>query len=371
MKNKLAICSIFKNEGLYVREWLDFHYSIGVGKFYIYLNNCDDDTYEKIKTWVHNELVEIIDWPMQPGQLQAYQHCINRKTDDEWIAFIDADEFLHSRNEQSIIKTLDAIDKKYTTIVVNWLVFGSSNLNKRVAAPVIDTFTKRSAFSFPANRMVKSIIRNNSDAIVRSSHFIETSGLTSYSNGCDCIIGHDGVASEFISTHLVINHYFTKSYEEWIVKKLRGRVSISPDDPQKIRSEEQFAYHDRNEQDDFYLSDLVKEKNTTKFERDEFLYIDSVIKSEHQLKITGWSSLHSKPMTSLIATDNNKEIIPNRLDRHHRDDVSKLVKNKNHSFGFTAYFSLNCNEIKTITISCLFYDRDIQRMRYIETKIEI
>lgn len=370
MKNKLAICSIFKNEGLYVREWLDFHYSIGVGKFYIYLNNCDDDTYEKIKTWVHNELVEIIDWPMQPGQLQAYQHCINRKTDDEWIAFIDADEFLHSRNEQSIIKTLDAIDKKYTTIVVNWLVFGSSNLNKRVAAPVIDTFTKRSAFSFPANRMVKSIIRNNSDAIVRSSHFIETSGLTSYSNGCDCIIGHDGVASEFISTHLVINHYFTKSYEEWTTKKLRGRVSISPDDPQKIRSEEQFSYHDRNEQDDFYLYGLVRNK-ITKLGKDEFLYIDSVIKDEHQLKITGWSSLNSKPMTSLIARDNEREIFPYRLDRNHRDDVSRMLNNNSYSFGFTAYFSLDWSKVKTVVISCLFHDSSFQRMRTIEIKKEL
>lgn len=371
MKNKLAVCSIFKNEGLYVREWLDFHYSVGVGKFYIYLNNCDDDTYEKIKNWRYYELVEIIDWPMQPGQLQAYQHCINRKTDDEWIAFIDADEFLYSRSKKSIIQILDSIDEKYTTVVVNWLVFGSNNLKNRISGPVIETFTKRSTFSFPANKMVKSIVRNNSDAIVRSSHFIETSGLASYSNGCNCIIGHDGVASEFISTHLLINHYFTKSHEEWLIKKLRGRVSISPDDPLKIRSEEQFSYHDRNEQDDFYLYDLVKEKNNVKIERDEFFYIDSVIKSEHQLKITGWSSLKNKPMTSLIAMDNDKEIIPYRLDRHHRDDVSKLLENKNHSFGFTAYFSLNCNEIKNIMFSCLFYDRDIQRMRSIEIKTKI
>ena len=37
------------------------------------------------------------DWPMFPGQVQAYEHCIERARDDSrWIAFIDIDEFLFS-----------------------------------------------------------------------------------------------------------------------------------------------------------------------------------------------------------------------------------------------------------------------------------
>ena len=34
----LAIAAIMKNEGLYLKEWLDFHILVGVDKFYLYDN---------------------------------------------------------------------------------------------------------------------------------------------------------------------------------------------------------------------------------------------------------------------------------------------------------------------------------------------
>lgn len=349
MKNKLAICAIFKDEELYVEEWLEFHYLIGVRRFYIYLNNCNDDTLGKIKSWKHSDLVDAIDWPMHPGQLQAYQHCINRKTEDEWIAFIDSDEFLHSRNARNIIDVLDEIPSCYTTVVVNWLIFGSNNIKDKIDKPVIETFTKRAEFTFPANRVIKSIIRNNNGGIVRSCHFIETTGKVCYSDGSACEIGHDGIANEFLASHLVLNHYFTKSHQEWIKKKLRGRATISNGDPQKIRAEEQFVYHDRNEVEDLYLYDFVKNLAKDK----NHLYIDSIERRPGEVSVSGWAEIDSDEITSLIMFIDNEEVSPCSFIKYERMDVLKVLGRKNINHGFKALFkTINtcASEIKFIAV---------------------
>ncbi|WP_270835844.1 glycosyltransferase family 2 protein [Aeromonas sp. QDB30] len=372
MRNKLAICAIFKNEGLYVQEWLDFHYLVGVGKFYIYLNNCDDDTYEKITSWKHNDLVDICDWPIQPGQLQAYQHCINRNTDDEWIAFIDSDEFLHSRNNKSIIEILDSIPSSYTTVVVNWLIFGSSGIKEKINKPVLETFTKRAEFSFPANRVVKSIIRSNCNGVVRSCHFIETSGEPCYSNGLPCDIGHDGIAKEFCSSHLILNHYFTKSHQEWTKKKLRGRATISSEDPQKIRAEEQFFYHDRNEVEDLHLYSIATDTPPPQIQEKGHLYIDRIELGTHNISLTGWSDIEGNEILSIMILNGSDEILPDSFIRCERPDVLKAIGGQeSKKYGFKAMFPINNGEMGLINIIAVFYNfsSNLTIVKKIEVKI--
>ncbi|MBR0260666.1 MAG: glycosyltransferase family 2 protein [Selenomonadaceae bacterium] len=39
----LAIVAILKNEGRYLKEWLDYHLSAGVDHFYLYDNDSTDN----------------------------------------------------------------------------------------------------------------------------------------------------------------------------------------------------------------------------------------------------------------------------------------------------------------------------------------
>ena len=43
----LSICAIFKNEGHYLKEWIEFHKLQGVEHFFLYNNNSTDD-YEQV-----------------------------------------------------------------------------------------------------------------------------------------------------------------------------------------------------------------------------------------------------------------------------------------------------------------------------------
>ena len=93
-KYYLSLCSIFKNEGKYMKEWLDFHLIVGFEHFYLY-NNFSSDNYQKVlKPYIEKGIVTLIDWPYQYGQMVAYNDCIKRfQEESNWIAFMDLDEF--------------------------------------------------------------------------------------------------------------------------------------------------------------------------------------------------------------------------------------------------------------------------------------
>jgi len=94
-RDYLAVCAIMKNEGRYLREWIEFHKIVGVERFYLYDNGSTDDTCDVLAPYVRSGDVILTDWALHPGQVQAYDHCLKQNASKaRWIAFIDLDEFL-------------------------------------------------------------------------------------------------------------------------------------------------------------------------------------------------------------------------------------------------------------------------------------
>ena len=56
--NYLAICAIAKDEGPYLKEWIEWHLKNGVEKFYIYDNGSKDDTTTVLKPYIEKGIVE-------------------------------------------------------------------------------------------------------------------------------------------------------------------------------------------------------------------------------------------------------------------------------------------------------------------------
>lgn len=52
LKYKIALCLIFKNEAPFLKEWLDYHLTIGVDHFYLYNNNSDDNYLDVLNTYI-------------------------------------------------------------------------------------------------------------------------------------------------------------------------------------------------------------------------------------------------------------------------------------------------------------------------------
>ena len=96
----LSIAAILKNEGHYLKEWLDYHLLAGVDHFYLYDNDSPDNQAEVAKPYVEAGLVDYIPFPGDgvSTQLRFYNDAIKRfRFQNRYLAFIDCDEFIYPK----------------------------------------------------------------------------------------------------------------------------------------------------------------------------------------------------------------------------------------------------------------------------------
>ncbi|MEG4232671.1 FkbM family methyltransferase [Microcoleus sp. Pol11C3] len=252
-KCELSVCAIMKDEAPYLIEWLEFHKIVGVERFYLYNNNSTDNTIDILQPYLKSGEVILHDWPVTPGQIPAYEHCLSAyKIESDWIAFIDLDEFLFPTEKDDLKEVLKEFDG-VVGVGVNQLFFGSSGHKIRPEGLQIEHFTKRAADNFDSNKYVKSIVRT--EQVLRPScpHFFipiskDTFSVTENREPLSC-----SIAEKTSVQKLRINHYYTKSQEEMKLKLIRG-WACGVENP---RTSLGLEYHDRNEVEDLTIQRFI------------------------------------------------------------------------------------------------------------------
>lgn len=243
-----AICAIAKNEGPYLHEWAAYHRLIGFEEILVYDHVSTDESDEVLALLERKGLATSIPWAVAPHlkpQWLAYADGLERLRDRaDWIAFIDLDEFIvlpRHVSIQAFLAEFGSID----AIGMNWKMFGTSGHEKREPGLVIERFTRCAKRTFTGNRAVKTLARP--EAIIeprvhtctfREGARYETVTGEDASEGVTQGVSHDVIR---------VNHYFTRSREEWIEKVKKGRGAKPPGDPQKHRTESEFIRSNRNE----------------------------------------------------------------------------------------------------------------------------
>ncbi len=169
---------MFKNEGPYLKEWLEFHMLVGVEHFYLYNNLSTDNYYAVLEPYVKKGIVDLIDWPYStPGnwtsvQLRAFTDGIKRAQGQaKWLAVLDLDEFLFAVQEDNVAHFLTDYEN-YGGVCANWQFFGTSHVQKiPLDKLMIETLTLKADTNYQANRQVKSIVRPERVARVIHPHF--------------------------------------------------------------------------------------------------------------------------------------------------------------------------------------------------------
>lgn len=171
----LAVCAIFKNEGRYIEEWLDFHLAQGVEHFYLYDNGSTDDGLRRLAPYITRGLVTLIDWPMvwtDRAQHRAYDDCVTKVKDRvHWLAFIDIDEFLFSRSGD-LLPTLNQYDQ-HPGVVVHWACYGSAAEHEDESAGLLNTYLHRAPTQWRENRKYKSVVHPARVTSMLSAHGAE------------------------------------------------------------------------------------------------------------------------------------------------------------------------------------------------------
>ena len=239
-----AICAIFKNEALYLKEWIEYHKFIGVDKIYLYNNNSTDNYYEVLKPYIKEKFVILKNCPGKERQMDAYNDCLMRyKYKAKYIAFIDIDEFLFEKNNKLLEKVNHIFDKNSNIagVQLNWKIFGSSHQEKYVDEPVTKRFVYSSNKDFSVNKHTKSIVNPRKVVCIANPHYaIYVENY--YAVNVDGKIISNNAMNEDVNDNLRVNHYFTKSKDEFVLKIQRGTADGYP-----IRSMELFDSHDKND----------------------------------------------------------------------------------------------------------------------------
>jgi glycosyl transferase family 92 len=215
----LAICAIYRDEASYMKEWVEFHRLAGVQHFYLYDNNSVDDHRELLAPYVDRGEVTIRDWPMEQGQRPAYDHCIAQNgRDARWIAFIDLDEFLFSPTGRPLTELLPAYER-WPGVGANWAVFGPSGHLTRPTGLVTESYTKR--LQTGENLQIKTIADPLRVDRATGVHRFTYKSLGHVDENQYPITG--GTTKTESRKLLQVNHYMTKSFEEFAQRSRRSR----------------------------------------------------------------------------------------------------------------------------------------------------
>lgn len=231
-KYNVSICAIFKNEASYLKEWLEFNHIVGIEHFYMYNNNSEDNFREILAPYIEKGMVTLVEWPHNQQQMQAYKDCIRKYSHEtRWMGFIDIDEFIVPKSTDNIYDFLKPFEKNRGSVNIYWRLYGSSGLKKRdINGLVVEDFTVcwpkycdigkcfyNTAYGFDDVTEKNSVLHHWFWANVRGKNLPPVNVFDYVSTPRN----NNAKTNEF---PIQINHYFTKSYEEYAIKRSKGDV---------------------------------------------------------------------------------------------------------------------------------------------------
>lgn len=246
----LAICSIQRNRGRWLHEWIAFHNLVGFDVFYIYLHKCTDNSHQVASALarIYNLKINLVPSDIDRPQLWAYNDCYKQNSERfEWIAFLDGDEFLFCRNGNNIKIVLEEFSGiNLSGIGVYWACFGSSGHILEPNGLIIENYTHRADNDFSGNSHIKSIIKGGGGeefSILNDSHFFKTKSGT-YDTALRKIT-HGHTHLKPVYDKLIINHYATQSYQ--FFKEFKQHSGAADANPLQVRGESWWNEYDVNE----------------------------------------------------------------------------------------------------------------------------
>ena len=229
---KVCLCTCGKKENLYVKEFVEHYKKYGVDKIFIYDNNDLNGEYfeETISNYIMNDYVKIINFRGQNKiQLKAMNDCYKKNfLKYDWFLFYDIDEFIFLKdffNIKSFLNQTKFDDCKI--ILLNWVLHSDNDLIYYDNRSLFTRFKKKGKKIKNAID-VKPILRGSIITKINSVHQINDNrlkkcdgfGRKKYFEG----INDKNPDYEFY----YLDHFYSKSTEEFVNKILRGSVAYGP-----------------------------------------------------------------------------------------------------------------------------------------------
>lgn len=225
-KHFFSICSVFKNEERFLKEWIEYHQLVGVDHFYLYRVPCKDKSLDLLTPYIKNGIVTVINWyDLDVGEneeahrsialeVPAYHHAIKYKAVNEtkWIAILEVNEFLVPLGNRKISEILKNYEE-CPGIVLESDYFDAS-------APV-----------FPPKQLLIQTIALSDDATGKGKNFEKTifkpDLVESFSlPSCRCNFKDNKSSVKTSRNEIRVNRYEKRSYNDLFLGKRKTKVKL-------------------------------------------------------------------------------------------------------------------------------------------------
>jgi len=227
---RLGVVVIIRNEAPYLDEWLAYHHALGVDHFFIYDNGSTDELHAVIEPWANHGLVTLVHWPLPGGQIDAYSHALRFYGPTvEWLAFFDVDEFVVPLVDDDIPAVLARFPEA-ADVRIPRIDFGFSGHREPPDQLTIEAYTGvADVFGRdPAKPpRVKSAVQPGSISAVG----IHTATVADDPRGADGKAVPSATVGRACWEFVQLNHYYTRSFEEFEAKRFRGSATGRIDRP--------------------------------------------------------------------------------------------------------------------------------------------
>ena len=229
----LSIVACIKDEAPYLHEWIEYHKLVGVSKFYLY-DAATDNTRDVLEPYIKSGEVVYVRATERGIQLRCYNDFLSKyRWNSQWAAIIDADEYIVPADTESTLPKILNDFEKYPAVGVNWVMYDSNGHDKKPDGLITRNYTRTYAErNHPTNRHIKSIINPRKVLFCPNPHFCMYTPLSrkrhAVTENFEQMRGSifDGKSLAFTKQNSIrkirINHYYSKSKEEFEKKASRG-----------------------------------------------------------------------------------------------------------------------------------------------------
>ena len=257
-----TLISGMKDEGPFILEWVAHHLVLGFDRICVATNDCSDGSDRLLDALAAAGHVEHLINRVSAGQIPQHAGYDAMRArfgidDTEWLAVLDADEFLNVHVGAGLVSDLTGAAGDADIISLHALCFADKPQVNWQPGPICPTFPWALAVGHKANRAMKSLTRGPA----RFNH-VHNHSLVGFKGkpGDLRIMGGDGTRHAPVKgvplwqqlrnddlrpgAHALAqyNHYAVKTWDAFNLRRARGRGAVADG---SVRHTDAY-FHDRN-----------------------------------------------------------------------------------------------------------------------------
>ena len=219
---KIGICTIIKNEQRYLKEWIEYNQALGIDEIHLY-EDVGSESHEQIvsqfqNVYLHDIRIDHRILSDKSCNKHAYLvdwYSNNNPHNLDYCFFIDVDEYVKFKEGYTLNDFVEEFKDEYA-VFLSWKMYGASGQIHYTPGKLVDKFYEAqevytdSLDERTAYLWVKSFVNMR-----KAPHYWDLMHI------CEGGVNTDhevDVIKNNLYDKAWINHYFTKSWEEWCMR---------------------------------------------------------------------------------------------------------------------------------------------------------